>query len=404
MAYQSPGIQPARRMPSFASGYATYGASEGADLWRGLTCAFAPFLAPSANPLKLLFGSGIRPGAASFSGGRLATSVWGWGWEFTAITDKIVVCSASDAFPILDGTNAQMTGLIGFRKTDATPRTADYWRTAQGGGSGYGVFYSTISPGFVSRSGAPNDPFVPAAGYNVQDWHVLGARRPVFSSDKNLFIDGKGVASGSTNGADAFSGNLTIGSNAFSFGDLVIMGFFYLWNRKLSDQQIAQVSLDPGILFRPAPRAGSRKPPPIIAPAPILPALPVIQGGDIDCILDVGKNLAIASGLRNIGNAIARRLVTPRGGLFYDPNYGLDVRNFVNAGFTPQQLAQVQGDITAEVAKDERIENPVVTVLQNLATATMSITITCDLAEGPFAFIVNVNSLTVSLLEVQSLS
>jgi hypothetical protein len=404
MAYQGPGIQPARRMPSFASGYATYGGAEGADLWRGLTCAFAPFLGPSTNPLRMLFGSGIRPGGSSFSGGRVATSAWGWGWEFTSTAHNIVVCSANDAFPILDGSNAQMTAVLGYRKTDGTPRTTDYWRTPQAGGAGYGVGYQTITPGFQSRSGAGNDVFTPAAGYNTKDWHVLGARRPVFTTDQSLFLDGKGVASGSTNGASVFSGPLTIGSNAFSAGDLVIIGFFYLWNRKLSDQQVAQISFDPGILFRPAPRAVSRAPLPIIAPAPTLASLPVIEGGDIDCILDVGRSLSIATGLRNIGNALARRLVTPRGGLFYDPNYGLDVRAFVNAGFTPQQLAQVQGDVAAEVAKDERVENPVVIVVPNLAAATMVITVTCDLDEGPFAFIVNVNALTAELLDVQALS
>ncbi len=144
---------------------------------------------------------------------------------------------------------------------------------------------------------------------------------------------------------------------------------------------------------------------PPIAPLPSLARTDQVESGvDIDCILDVGKSLALARGLRNLGNALARRLVTPRGGLFYDPNYGLDVRAFLNAAFTAQQLAQVQADITAEVSKDERVEDPQVTVVSNVQTGSMAITIVCELAEGPFQFLVSVNALTVELLNVEALS
>jgi phage baseplate assembly protein W len=144
---------------------------------------------------------------------------------------------------------------------------------------------------------------------------------------------------------------------------------------------------------------------PPIAPLPSLARTDQVESGvDIDCILDVGRSLALAKGLRNLGNALARRLVTPRGGLFYDANYGLDVRAFVNAGFTAQQLAQVQADIAAEVSKDPRIENPQVTVVSNVQTGSMAITIVCELAEGPFQFLLAVTALTVELLSVEALS
>lgn len=121
-------------------------------------------------------------------------------------------------------------------------------------------------------------------------------------------------------------------------------------------------------------------------------------GQDIDCITDVGLTLAIASGLRNIGNALCRRLQGP---LFYDPDYSdIDVRNFVGAGFTAQQLADLQARITSTVAKDDRIQNPSVTVTSHVATGAMSIAILCELASGPFSFLVSVDKLTVSLIEV----
>jgi hypothetical protein len=144
---------------------------------------------------------------------------------------------------------------------------------------------------------------------------------------------------------------------------------------------------------------------PLIAPAPSLPRAGDSETGqDIACITDVGTSLSLARGPRNVGNALARRLITPRGGLFYDPNYGLDIRNYLNAGFTPQALAQGQSDVASEVSKDPRVEDPIVTVVSDLATASMQITITCELAEGPHEFVFGVSLLTVELLKQQALA
>lgn len=144
---------------------------------------------------------------------------------------------------------------------------------------------------------------------------------------------------------------------------------------------------------------------PLIAPAPSLERTGASDTGiDIDCIVDVGTSLSVARGTRNIGNALARRLTTPRGGLFYDPNYGLDVRNYLSAGFTPQALAQVQSDVASEVSKDPRVENPTVTVAPNIQAASMQIAVTCDLAEGPYEFVFGVSKLTVDLLKAEALA
>jgi phage baseplate assembly protein W len=57
--------------------------------------------------------------------------------------------------------------------------------------------------------------------------------------------------------------------------------------------------------------------------------------------------------------AIQRRLSTPRGALFYDPSYGLDLRNFLSDNLSPKVM---QGIIAAEIRKDERVENAEVSV------------------------------------------
>src|SRR4051812_20722035 len=62
------------------------------------------------------------------------------------------------------------------------------------------------------------------------------------------------------------------------------------------------------------------------------PATKSKLGTDIKGIFDTGSMLSLATGLENVGNAMCRRLITPRGALFYDPEYGFDVRSFLNKG------------------------------------------------------------------------
>lgn len=154
-----------------------------------------------------------------------------------------------------------------------------------------------------------------------------------------------------------------------------------------------------------APTTSCPVPDSLVAPAPSLALGGQSDvGQDIACITDVGATLSLARGIRNIGNAIARRLITPRGGLFYDPNYGLDVRAYLNAGFTASVRAQIQSDVASEVSKDPRVEGATVTVAQDLATAGMQIAILCELAEGPYEFVFGVSALTVELLKQQALA
>jgi hypothetical protein len=62
-------------------------------------------------------------------------------------------------------------------------------------------------------------------------------------------------------------------------------------------------------------------------------------GTDISCYPDLDGSFGLVSGFTLIAQDLARRLETPRGGLFYDSNYGTDVRGWVNAAGTPAQIA-----------------------------------------------------------------
>lgn len=123
-------------------------------------------------------------------------------------------------------------------------------------------------------------------------------------------------------------------------------------------------------------------------------------GTDISGVTDLDKGFSLVSGPRCLAQAIARRLTTRRGGLFYAPDYGLDVRDMIEERQTAATIAQWQQAIANECEKDERVERATATVTLNTATNTAAITVRIETAAGPFRLTLAVTSLTVELLEV----
>lgn len=62
-------------------------------------------------------------------------------------------------------------------------------------------------------------------------------------------------------------------------------------------------------------------------------------GTDLSCVVDLDAGLAEVTGNTLLAQALARRLITPRGGLLDDPNYGYDLTQFLNADIGPTDLA-----------------------------------------------------------------
>ncbi|HSS39713.1 MAG TPA: GPW/gp25 family protein [Polyangia bacterium] len=85
-------------------------------------------------------------------------------------------------------------------------------------------------------------------------------------------------------------------------------------------------------------------------------------GTDITLVSDLAPVWGVSAGTDNLINAILRRLTTPRGRLFYDPDYGYDVVSQLNASLGPTDMARIQAAITAELRKDPRIQSMTVTL------------------------------------------
>ena len=142
------------------------------------------------------------------------------------------------------------------------------------------------------------------------------------------------------------------------------------------------------------------------AGASLVPALnsstsPQDLGRDFQVLGGVNPAFPLISGYTNLGQAMAMRLQTPRGGLWYDQDYGTDLRGWLNAAITGPVQAQLVGAIQSECLKDDRVQACTASVVVDRASSTMTVTINTVTAQGPFSFILAVTSATVAIIESQ---
>ncbi len=118
-------------------------------------------------------------------------------------------------------------------------------------------------------------------------------------------------------------------------------------------------------------------------------------GNDLSAL--PGLTFRQQSGLPNLGEAIARRLMTPRGGLFYDAAYGLDLRRYLNAVNNEATRFEIETLTAAQCELDERVYSADVTLLTlDLRSARLQIDL--HTRTGPFRLVLAVSQLTVEVL------
>jgi len=80
-------------------------------------------------------------------------------------------------------------------------------------------------------------------------------------------------------------------------------------------------------------------------------------GRDLSCVTDITETLEEVDpfSVQGLGEALLRRLITPRGSLPDDADYGIDIRGYCNRALTRQDLLALEGEIRAELAKDDRV-------------------------------------------------
>lgn len=117
-------------------------------------------------------------------------------------------------------------------------------------------------------------------------------------------------------------------------------------------------------------------------------------GVDFHCVDDVDSALSLASsGRMAAAETVARRLLTPRGRLWYAPGVGRDVRGYINGAVAPGQISQ---EVKIEAIQDERVDDADVDVTADSSATRINIIL--DLADGPFPLTLTIDKVTSEVL------
>ena len=127
-------------------------------------------------------------------------------------------------------------------------------------------------------------------------------------------------------------------------------------------------------------------------------------GYDTSCTDSLRSGIFV-SGIRLVAEACYRRLITPRGmlqGGEAEADYGLDLLNLIGSVSTTNDAAALEGQISAELQKDERVQSvsATVTVVTTQPTVSLTISISVQSAAGPFTMVLAVSQVTVALLGI----
>ena len=116
--------------------------------------------------------------------------------------------------------------------------------------------------------------------------------------------------------------------------------------------------------------------------------------------MDLDPFFGETSGAESLGQACARRLVTPRGSLLGDQSFGYDVRVHLNDD--APNASTISAAIADELVKDERVQSATATVTFDELGGSLTIVATVFTAAGPFRLTLAVSAVTVDLLDMEA--
>lgn len=117
--------------------------------------------------------------------------------------------------------------------------------------------------------------------------------------------------------------------------------------------------------------------------------------------MDLDPAFSFVTGLPALGEALARRLVTARGSLDGDPNYGHDVRQYLNDD--RPDVTAIAAAVSDELAKDERVDAATCEVSFDETVGALRITATGFASTvGPFRLVLAIDAVTVAILDAEA--
>jgi hypothetical protein len=124
-------------------------------------------------------------------------------------------------------------------------------------------------------------------------------------------------------------------------------------------------------------------------------------GEDVSTFLDgdLDPYFRPLTGPRVVAEAVVRRWTTPSGGLFFEPSFGVDVRELSSQAMTPQALFTLGALLAAQAEEDERVQSALVELSFNTKTRRLLVRAEIRTASGSFALVVSVDRLSAEILE-----
>lgn len=116
-----------------------------------------------------------------------------------------------------------------------------------------------------------------------------------------------------------------------------------------------------------------------------------------DLSLDPDLSFDFVSGYDNLLEALMRRLTTPEGSLFYDADYGLDIREWLNEAVTDEVIEELRQAIVEQLESDSRVLTAEVAVKQQ-ESRYLLIGAIVETTNGPFELVLAADQVKVEVL------
>lgn len=114
--------------------------------------------------------------------------------------------------------------------------------------------------------------------------------------------------------------------------------------------------------------------------------------------LDFSPDMRVVTGRALLAQSIVCRLSTARGTVIDCPNDCLDLRDMVSDGLSQSQLNALGGQVRQEILKDQRVQDAAVTATYAAPSSTLTVQIRVSSLYGPFALVLSVTAVTVTIL------
>jgi phage baseplate assembly protein W len=119
---------------------------------------------------------------------------------------------------------------------------------------------------------------------------------------------------------------------------------------------------------------------------------------------DLDPYFRLVSERETLRQSLARAVTTSAGSLFWAPDRGINLRDYLNDGLDEGEAARLSGLIASQLERDERVLAAQCEVTFLLSTQTLIVKSEIDTADGPFDLVFNLNdangNLNVTVINV----